>query len=270
MDSFLIRGVNHNVNFLRDTFVHPRFLSGDISTKFIPQEYPNGYSGHVLTDYEKQHVFALAGALHHLRVTRDSSISSPDFEQQVGPGEYVISLKGEKVNVGVVATRFTEQDGGDKTFDVHFSSKEDPIRVDLENYATDDLVIPADIGGEAVTAQLFKVRDLGYDLQYHGTVFSVDVLTPLEAELSAFMKEPVKRDTANFVMSPMAGTLISVAVKKGDRVVVGQEIAIVEAMKMQNILRATRDGIVKEVKVEAGKPLQLEEIIVELEPVQKA
>jgi len=236
------------------------FLKGDISTNFIPQEYPNGYQGHVLTDTEFDQLIALAASIHHLRVYCDQKIGIQDPNMN---GDYVILFGGKTITIGISSEI-------PKLYAVSLSENEEPIAVDLRDYQTDDFIIPCKFGGASeITriAQLFKIRDLGYDIQFCGSVYSIDILSPIEAELHQHMVTHEDSLKENAILSPMAGTLISVAVKPGDKVVVGQEIAVVEAMKMQNMLRATKDGIVKTVKGTVGKPLQLDEVIVELEAV---
>jgi len=115
---------------------------------------------------------------------------------------------------------------------------------------------------------LKEIKKSRYNIQLYGTVYSLQVLSPREAALIGHMKEPAKLNTENFVLSPMPGTLISVAVKVGDHVTTGQEIAIVEAMKMQNILRSTRDAVVKAIPGSPGKSVSLDEIIVEFVPLK--
>jgi propionyl-CoA carboxylase alpha chain len=104
-----------------------------------------------------------------------------------------------------------------------------------------------------------------FKLQFVGTIYDVTVLTPKEAELVPFMKEPVLLDTANCVLSPMAGTLVSVAVKEGDFVTYGQELAVVEAMKMQNVLRAQRPGKIIKLNNKVGDTLLVDAVIMEFD-----
>jgi len=118
---------------------------------------------------------------------------------------------------------------------------------------------------KSITSQLYKIRDLGYDIQFAGTVYSLDVMKTREAELFHFMKEPASTNTHHYLLSPMAGTLVSVAVKVGDKVHIGQELAIVEAMKMQNILRASHDATVKAIPTSPGKPIPLDDVIIEFD-----
>jgi len=199
----------------------------------------------------------IAAAVHHLKVMRDSKLGSND---PASGGEYVLFFNDKQFQVSVISEE-------NKVFGVTLSSNEEAITVDLKAYLADDFVIPAKIGEKEIIAQLFKKTDLGYEFQLNGSVFSVDVLNPLEADFRQFMKATTVLHNVNAITSPMAGTLVSIAVKPGDRVVVGQEIAVVEAMKMQNVLRSSRDGVVQEVKLGAGKPVQLDESIVELAPL---
>jgi len=253
LDSYVIRGVKHNVNFLRDVLENKRYNEGNISTKFIPEEYPEGFNGHKLTPKEEKHLLSIAAGIHHLRYLRDSTLTE---EEPTGPRNYVLKFNKQYTPVKVNEVE-------EKTYEVFLNGETEPSIVDLTNYLVDNLVIPAPVDGVPNILQLIKIRDLGYDLQFYGTTYNVDVLTPLEAKLLPHMKEIVPRDTSNLVLSPMAGTLLSISVKVGDHVHVGQELALVEAMKMQNIIRATRDGVVNSVSDLIGKPITFEEVLIE-------
>ena len=256
LDSYVIRGLTHNVNFLRDVLDNERFISGRLTTKFIPEEYPRGFKGHVLTDAEHDQLVVFAAGLHHLRRLRTESISPS------GPsafGDYVVRL-ADKKDVRVLVETDTVT-----AFYAYLGDKAEPVTVDFSSYPIDAPVVPVEVNGQALVAQLLKPTDLGFKVQFLGTEFAVDVMEVREAELFHHMKEPVVPDTSNYVLSPMAGTLISVAVKPGDTVLSGSEVAVVEAMKMQNVLRAPRTGKVKAVRAKAGASLSLEEIIIEFE-----
>jgi len=194
--------------------------------------------------------------LHHLRRLRTESISPAGPS---GFGEYVVRSNKEDVRVLVETDTVS-------SFNVYVGEQEAPINVDFGEYAIDTPVVHVFIDGKLDVPQLLQVTDLGFKLQYLGTEFAVDVMDVHEAELFHFMKEPIVPDTSNLVLSPMAGTLISVAVKPGDTVILGREVAVVEAMKMQNVLRAPREGIIKSVKAQAGASLALDQIIIEFEP----
>eukprot|EP01125_Pyxidicula_operculata_P000272 TRINITY_DN10347_c0_g1_i1.p1 TRINITY_DN10347_c0_g1~~TRINITY_DN10347_c0_g1_i1.p1 ORF type:complete len:694 (+),score=171.07 TRINITY_DN10347_c0_g1_i1:75-2156(+) len=255
LDAYVIHGVNHNVAFLRDVFVHPRFTKGDISTKFIPQEYPQGYKGHQLTPTEQNQLLSLTASLQHASHARECSISDkkPDVT-----AEYVVKLLDKQYKATVTTIQ-------EKVFDVTLEGQNKPHRVDLSTYKLDTPIIWATVDGVKVVPQLIKVKDLGYDIQFIGTIYNMDVLTVREAAVNVHMLPPKKLDTFNFVRSPMAGALISVEVKEGQTVVEGQEIAVVEAMKMRNVLRSERSGKIKRVAATPGKSVALEEIIVEFD-----
>jgi propionyl-CoA carboxylase alpha chain len=261
LDTYVIRGLNHNVNFLRDVLENKRYCSGNISTKFIPEEYPQGFKGHVLTPEETNQLLLLTASLHHLRYCRDSSIATDVYSTETK--EYRIFLNGKEESVKVSAVGPWPE----KILSCNFQGK--TTEVDLSEYDVDGHVINSSISKKPLIAQLIKITDLGYDIQLCGTIYSLKVLSPREAPLYQFMREPVKLNTDNYILSPMAGNLVSVSVKPGDRVVIGQEIAIVEAMKMQNILKSTRDAIVKAVPGVPDKSISLDEVIVEFQPEAK-
>eukprot|EP01127_Copromyxa_protea_P004265 TRINITY_DN14145_c0_g1_i1.p1 TRINITY_DN14145_c0_g1~~TRINITY_DN14145_c0_g1_i1.p1 ORF type:complete len:726 (-),score=186.17 TRINITY_DN14145_c0_g1_i1:21-1949(-) len=262
LDLYVVRGVTHNVCLLRDILEHPKFNSGEITTSFIPEEYPKGFSGHVLTEKEHTNLVALAASLHHLRKSRDDTVSQQgrlleDIVEEYAH-EYVVKLDGKVHHIHLESCY-------GKNFTVYLDGSDIGHSIDLADYPIDNPVICSTINDEPIIAQLIKVTNLGFQLQYIGTTYEAQVLTPKEAELVGYMKEPVVVDTSNFVMSPMAGTLVSVAVKEGDFVTYGQEVAVVEAMKMQNLLRAVRPGKVSKVNHKAGDTLLCDAVILEFE-----
>lgn len=119
------------------------------------------------------------------------------------------------------------------------------------------------------TSQFVCYTPLGFKLVHCGTEFDVQVLTHRQYLASKHMLPKAELDTSSVVLAPMPGTVVSIAVQPGDRVVEGQEVAIVEAMKMQNVLRASRDGIVKAVSIKAGSSVSADEVIIEFEPLPK-
>lgn len=124
-------------------------------------------------------------------------------------------------------------------------------------------IIPAEINSKPVTLQYLESTPMGFRLVHYGTTFDVTVLTPRQFELSKHIKERPKLDVSKVITSPMPGSVVSVAVKPGDKVVEGQEVAVVEAMKMQNVLRAQRFGTVKAVNVQAGSSVSADEVLIE-------
>eukprot|EP01122_Echinamoeba_exundans_P001683 TRINITY_DN11697_c1_g1_i1.p1 TRINITY_DN11697_c1_g1~~TRINITY_DN11697_c1_g1_i1.p1 ORF type:complete len:732 (-),score=231.23 TRINITY_DN11697_c1_g1_i1:200-2092(-) len=262
LDSYVVRGLNHNVCFLRDVMENRKFKSGELSTAFIPQEYPEGFKGHVLKEAERKQLVTVTAAVHHLLEVRNRSVSGKlsSFDATPENGTYVVRIGKaadaytENVNVTALPDRRLRVNG---------------ITVDLSAWQLDGPVVLAHIETgngqvEEVTLQLYEKLDLGYKVQLTGTLYDMQVMNPKEAELTKYMPVSAAVDTTKVVTSPMAGQLISVAVEVGQQVAMGQEICVVEAMKMQNVLRAQRDGVIKAIKAEAGKPVQLDQIIVEL------
>jgi len=265
LDSYLVRGVTHNINFLRDVMTNQKFLSGNLTTAFIPEEFPKGFHGHQLTTEERYGLVALAASLHDLRQLRNRSVGPKDQPAQTL--ERYVVRDHQKNAFHVIVSVDSELN----SFSVGIDTPEGEIfiQVSLESYMIDSSTIFCNINGDEVVAQLYEITDLGFKIQFCGTVYPVEVLTPREAELSQYMKEPVSNAHSNHLLSPMAGTLISVSVKPGDKVFPGQELAVVEAMKMQNVLRAEDSGVVKKVGFKAGDSVLLDALLIEFEESPK-
>jgi len=270
LDNYTIRGLNHNVAFLRDVMTNKKFLSGSFTTAFIPEEYSKGFRGHVLTADEKSNLIGLSAALHELRQIRNQSISKPTEDEFNDPvHRYVVQdHEGESHNVVV------EVSASAKTFTVGIESKTDEseetfLQVSLEDYYIDNDMIYAIINSVEITAQLIKITDLGFHIQYLGTIYPVQVLSVTEAQYYVHMKENEASEDANILRSPMAGTLISLNVKVGDKVFPSQELCTVEAMKMHNALKATNPGIVKAIKHKVGDGVLLDDVLIEFDEVPK-
>eukprot|EP00753_Platysulcus_tardus_P021977 PLAT9184.1.p2 GENE.PLAT9184.1~~PLAT9184.1.p2 ORF type:complete len:696 (-),score=347.80 PLAT9184.1:427-2514(-) len=261
LDEYVIRGFSHNVPFLGALYRHPRFVEGRLSTAFIDEEYPDGFHGIELTEEDKTKLVASAALMQKARLERASMAHA---------GEMVDSYRLEPV-VHLVATV------GEDKFDVTF----DGPAMSIAPKADDGHSLSVDFAGldwfpgqpkavvelddDEFTVQPLESHDAGYLLQYAGTPFEVTLRTPRGEELASHMLPKVERDTSRLLLSPMPGSLVSVAVKPGDKVVAGQELAVVEAMKMQNVLRAAKSGIIKEINCEPGSTLAVDEQILELE-----
>jgi propionyl-CoA carboxylase alpha chain len=291
LDSYIIRGLNHNMCFLRDVMDNPRFIEGDLSTKFIPNEYPDGFHGHVLTPTEKANLLATAAAIHFTRLTHQSKVSGALASFESTPwATYSIRIIGGGAASGPSNKDVEEQ--VPETFDVfwtddgiHTTSRNTGIasEIDLSNWLIDSPLIQGALRNSEtmmddakeelsdedlflpLSLQLISINPHGYTLQFVGTQYNVEILTPRERELVGIVPKPKKLDHTKNLVSPMAGQLISVAVQPGQKVAIGQELAIVEAMKMQNVLRAQRDGVIKSVKANAGSSVSLDEVLIEFE-----
>ena len=283
LDSYLIGGLQHNVPFCREVCRHPKFLSGDITTKFIEEEYPDGFSGVVLTADERAELLACAAIVQMKldaqasmidgKVDEDGPIPLDDdlnFEEVWGEDntvEYVAVLNGEEeYNVSVQHSVF---DGAGIT--VHLQAKADgaqqqELSIELSEAPTfASPFLRAEINGSQRTAQILGSLPEGMRMQFCGSRNDVTLRSPRAHELAAHMLPKVEVDTSKFLLCPMPGSLISVAVEAGQTVEAGQELAVVEAMKMQNVLYAEKRGVIKTVAAEAGSTLKVDDVIVEFE-----
>uniref|UniRef100_A0A8C4I7B2 Propionyl-CoA carboxylase alpha chain, mitochondrial n=1 Tax=Dicentrarchus labrax TaxID=13489 RepID=A0A8C4I7B2_DICLA len=199
LDNYVIRGVTHNIPLLREIITHPRFISGDISTNFLPEVYPDGFKGHQLEADKRRELLASAAALYITTQLRSQKV--------LGSLRHLI-------------------------LSFYFQC------------------LSRDASGRIV-------------LQYLGT--SLRVLSKLAAELNSYMPEKVPEDTSSILRSPMPGTVVAVSVKPGDTVAEGQEICVIEAMKMQNSLTAVRQAKVKNVHCKPGETVGEGDLLVELE-----
>jgi len=282
LDRYAIRGVRHNINFLRSLMSHPRFAAGDLTTNFIPEEYPTGYSGHDLSDQERFDLLACTAALQHAADAQAASIGAAAAARALS-SDYHVRFDGEDQQDTVISvhapsasaqTLFIEgreegSDGGAAGAEwartLHLSASGlGPNRM-LESVISDGFAEVGDTAGRAVAVQVVERHPMRWHVSAYGTLFTLLARQPRFAALAAHMKPPPPSPFADALLSPMPGALISVAVAVGDSVVEGQEVCVVEAMKMQNVLTAPRDGKVKSLLAEAGSILVTDQPIIDFE-----
>ncbi|KAJ3046079.1 hypothetical protein HDV00_003829 [Rhizophlyctis rosea] len=264
LDSYVIKGVTHNVPLLRDVISNPRFKAGKLSTAFLPEEYPKGFKGHQLTDATREELLAAAAAIHAKRdVANRIWIKGGGSLAEGTPGlrqwEFYIGVQGE-TRKRVLVERIRNCD-----FAIKFDGKSVIVTSGwkLESPIFEAYIGPQGQEPRTVTIQYLERETLGYVLQHHGTKFHVTVATKRQHELSQYMKEKAKLDLTSMVLAPMPGSVVSVSVKEGDTVAEGSELAVVEAMKMQNVLRAPRMGKIKKVHVAPGSSVAGDEVMIE-------
>ncbi|MEM9684917.1 MAG: biotin/lipoyl-containing protein, partial [Pseudomonadota bacterium] len=258
LDAYYIRGVNHNMGFLASLMRHPRFAEGRLTTNFIAEEYPDGFSGVELTDDDTATLVAVAGAMHLQCRARDLSIDGQitghepldggDWVVQIGNAFHPIRVAGEAGDCEIMI--------GD--------TEESPSMPVVTGWVPGEVLFHGLVGVEQLCVQVDQDGP-GWRVGYGGVSVRVRVLTKRQAELAALMPVKLPPDTSNFLLSPMPGLLVSLAVGVGQEVKAGEELAVVEAMKMENILRAERDGTVKTVHADAGASLSVDQPIVEFE-----
>ena len=257
LDAYCIRGINHNVAFLASVMTNPRFRSGDLTTNFIADEYPDGFTGSEITEQTLDILVAVAAILQSRRAAQAASISGQmdgalDFDSE-RPSDWVVML-GRDAHPRTV----TPSDGAYRV-----TGGAAPLLIETEG-RPGDLLLPCFIDGKPVTVQVDR-RGPAMRLSYAGAVAEALVLTPLAAKLAARMPVKEPPDLSRFLLSPMPGLLISLAVEEGQVVKAGEELAVVEAMKMENILRAERDGRVAKLHAGPGESLAVDQAILEFD-----
>ncbi|XP_044937290.1 propionyl-CoA carboxylase alpha chain, mitochondrial isoform X1 [Mustela lutreola] len=261
LDNYVIRGVTHNIALLREVIINSRFIEGDINTKFLSDVYPDGFKGHKLTENERNQLLAIASSLfvafqlraQHFQEHENSRV--PIIKPQEANWELSVKLHDE------VHTVVASNSG--PTFSVEVDGSK------LNVTGTWNLASPllsVNVDGTQRTIQCLS-REAGgnMSIQFLGTVYQVRILTKLAAELNKFMLEKVAEDTSSILRSPMPGVVVAVSVKPGDMVAEGQEICVIEAMKMQNSMTAGKTGKVKSVQCKAGDTVGEGDLLVELE-----
>ncbi len=254
LDAFYIRGVSHNIGFLASLLAKPRFVEGRLTTNFIAEEYPDGFSG-VEFDEDGQTVLVVVGAvLHFAEEERATGISGRIDAGRYQPSkEWVVRVHEAEHPVTVAH--------GDTGWVVALTDREVAVE---GRWRPGGGLFEGSVDGKEVHVQFDKL-DEGYRLHYGGAAVEVIVRSPRAARFAARMPKKEPPDLSRFLMSPMPGMIVRVAVEEGGTVRTGDELVVVDAMKMENVLRAERDGTVAKIRVEAGASVAVDEIIMEFE-----
>jgi propionyl-CoA carboxylase alpha chain len=252
LDSFYIRGLGHNVGFLSALMAHPRFHAGKLTTGFIAEEFPDGFYGVALADEAKGDIVAVVAVVHQ-SYARRAVAAAPRFRTAapVANGTWVVKIGKEHHEVTVVETA-----AGHAVIGAGRS------RELVSAWTIGDPLYRGRIDNRPIIAQVDR-EGIGYRLTHGGAQLKVMVLAPRAAELAGHMLEKAPPDMSKFLLSPMPGLLVAVSVQEGQDIKAGQELAVVEAMKMENLLRAERDGKVAKLHARAGDSLSVDQVIVE-------
>jgi propionyl-CoA carboxylase alpha chain len=252
LDSFYIRGVSHNIAFLSALLGHPRFADGRLSTNFIADEFPDGFHGAPLDEEGRRQLIAVAAMIHHRTQARDQQISGRLRPPKLASGgEWVAMIDREPTPVTIAETA-----GGYAVINGEASHEL------IGDWRIGDPLYQGRINGQPISVQIDR-KGVGYKLTHAGSELSMQILSPRAAELARFMPVKLPPDMSRFLLSPMPGLLVSLAVTAGQEVKAGQELAVVEAMKMENLLRAERDGKVAKLHAAPGDSLAVDQPIVE-------
>ena len=254
LDGFEVEGIGHNLPFLSAVMDHPKFVAGDITTAFIAEEYPEGFGGASLPDDELARVAAAASAMHRVAEIRRARISGrlDNHERRVGEN-WVVFINGQEIPVRIRADR----DGAT----VAVNGRDLRVESDWKPGQTLARLV---VDGRPLVMKADKIP-AGFRLRTRGADLKVQVRRPRTAELARLMPEKLPPDTSKFLLCPMPGLVVKIAVAPGDEVQEGQALATVEAMKMENILRAERRGVVRSVNAEPGQSLRVDDVIMEFE-----
>jgi propionyl-CoA carboxylase alpha chain len=254
LDAFVIEGIRHNLPFLARLMQHPRWRAGQLTTAFIAEEFPDGFHAVAPEGEDALILAAIAAALDHIDNTRKRCISGQlagrrvRFERErivrLGAVEHACTLEERD---GAIAVRFA--DGGRELF-LRSSWK---IGAPLWSGSVD---------GAAVVAHVRPIRN-GFALARRGIETTATLFTPAEAAAARLMPVKTAPDTGKAVRCPMPGLVMSIAVAPGQEVKAGETLAVVEAMKMENVLRAERDGVIKAVHAKPGESLAVDAVILE-------
>ena len=255
LDAFEVEGIGHNLPFCQAVMDHPRFVTGNITTAFIAEEYPDGFAGAVLDDAALRRIAAATAAMNRVAEIRRTRITGTlgNHERKVGD-DWVVSLQGADFPVTVDADRegstVTFADGTAHRVASDWLPGQSLARLDIDG--TELVLKVGKISGG------FRVRSRGADLKVH-------VRTPRTAELARLMPEKAPADTSRFLLCPMPGLVVKISVEEGQEVQEGQALATVEAMKMENILRAERKAVVSKILAKPGASLKVDDVILEFE-----
>ena len=255
LDSFEVEGIGHNLPFVAAVMDHPRFQSGDITTAFIAEEYPDGFKGAVLDDTGLRRVAAATAAMNRVAEIRRTRISGTmdNHERRVGD-DWVVTLQGVEYAVNIDADHMGST--------VKFAGGA-VLRVSSD-WTPGQPLAQVMVDGAVLTMKVAKISG-GFRVRLRGADLKVHVRTPRQAELAKLMLEKTPPDTSKFLLCPMPGLIAQIMVAVGDAVQEGQALATVEAMKMENILKAERDGVVKSIAAVAGGSLKVDDVIMEFE-----
>ena len=264
LDGYYVRGVNHNMQFLSAVMQHPRFVAGNLTTGFIDEEFPDGFRGVAPDESQTVTLAAIAAAVAQIVRNRERSVGpagaggaeAPHWVVQLG-ADYIDTLvAGEPGNAEVTvgaALGGSISDGG---------AANGIVVAVRTGWRPGDPLFRGEVGGVRAVAQI-DPAGAGWRIGHGGVAATARVLRPEVARLAATMPVKEPPDMSKYLLSPMPGLLVSVAVTEGQRVKAGEELAVVEAMKMENVLRAEQDGEVKTVHAGPGDSLTVDQKIVE-------
>ena len=266
LNGFVIRGISSSIPFQAALLAHPRFVSGDFNTGFIAEQYSQGFRAEDVPHYDHDFLAALAAFVRRKSRERAANLSGqlPGYDVKVGQDYAVVELgkAGQNRYVPVHVAEFSGKSG-----EAHITVNGKSYAIE-SNSRLNDIRIEGTCNGKPFTAQIERgtlKNPLALQVQHNGTRIEALVMSPRMAELHKLMPFKAPPDLSRYVLSPMPGLLVDVAVQPGQKVQAGERVAVIEAMKMENVLFATQDGVVKKVVAAKGESLTVDQMIVEFE-----
>ncbi|QUJ77063.1 acetyl/propionyl/methylcrotonyl-CoA carboxylase subunit alpha [Sulfitobacter albidus] len=255
LDSFEVEGIGHNLPFLSAVMDHPIFIDGTMTTAFIEEQYPDGFEGVELAESELKRIAAATAAMHRVGEIRRARVSGrmDNHERKVG-SDWNVAVQGHSFDVVISADPAGASVAFDDGSTLRVSGDWTP-GMSLAEMTVADAPLVLKVGK---ISGGFRVRTRGADLKVH-------VRTPLQAEMARKMPVKVPPDTSKMLLCPMPGLVVKLDVAEGDEVQEGQALCTIEAMKMENILRAERKGVVSKINAAAGDSLAVDDVIMEFE-----
>jgi propionyl-CoA carboxylase alpha chain len=256
LDAYFIRGISHNIPFLAAVMANKRFQDGNITTNFIAEEYPNGFSADDLPNDDPQTLITVAAYINQRMAERNGGITGQFRDNAAPVHESWVAVTGDDhISFDI------EIDGVNGDYIVAIGDRSFGV---VSDWKIGDSLFFGEIDGVPLCVQV-DVDGIGYRLATNGVQKTIKVLRPRIAELQKLMPFKAPPDMSNFLLSPMPGLLVKVSVEEGQTVQPGQELCILEAMKMENVLKAESKGVIKTIHAEQGANLSVDAIIIEFE-----
>ena len=254
LDQYYIRGVETNQPFVAAIMAHPRFQRGDLTTNFIAEEYPDGFSAAALPKTDNGTLVAVLASIHQRRAARAATTTGqiPGYGRNLSP-QWVVMLDREAF--------FTEVSVESGKWSVYHAGEQYLVE---DNWQLTDPVFNGNVNGMPLSIQIER-RGNGYEVLYRGKHISAAVMTPRSAKLYQHMPLKEAPDMSGYLLSPMPGLLVSVEVEAGQTVKSGEVLAVIEAMKMENSMRAEREVVIAKVLANPGDTLEVDQPILEFE-----
>lgn len=252
IDQYVVQGVADNLGFGKSILNNPDYKSGNYDTAFIEKWYPEGYAGETLTADDESLLALTAAKIKNLKSAQNAPVGSQGaftttFYSKQGENVYRVDIKGD-----------------DYTVTNHTTGDSQTVNVNKFGFEKNTLIKIGHNDSHS-TFQLLSASEMDYTFQYEGATREMRLFTAEEFEANKYMAPPKVIDYGSMIQSPMPGKIISVSVAPGDEVQDGQEICTIEAMKMQNLIKSERSGVIKTVSVEAGASVDVDEVLIEFE-----